>query len=251
MVIKSDGFIDWATRIDGIPDKKYSQRNSMEWITCHSVVGSEPSHYDGVPDRFLSTQKDSNGRYTPYAAASCVFILRLSGKLIQMYPIWTSTWTSGGREPNTRSVPIELEGGAYPNYREPINDAQIKTFIRLVEEWENYTGRIAVPNVTLYQHKDMARLFGVAPTACASDRYERAWNQISLRNDQELRMAFTEEQIKQLVRDVVRAEDIEVDARFREVVQKRIELAETAFGPVARMEVLHSLAKEHGLLNEH
>jgi hypothetical protein len=175
MPITPDGFLDWATRMDGVPDKVHSQPNSAEWITCHSVVGEESEFEDGIPNRFLSTERDASGRYTEAAAASCMFILRKNGTLIQMYPVWASTWTSGGSEANTRSWAIEAEGGLYPDYGEPLTAQQTTTFLRLVREWEAHTGRKAIAGGTLRQHKDVAREFGYRPTACASDRYADAW----------------------------------------------------------------------------
>lgn len=170
-----NGWVDWAVRIDGIPDKVYTAKNTGEWITCHSIVGEESEFQDGVPNRFLSTEKDSDGNYTASAAASVMFILRKNGTLIQMYPIWASTWTSGGREANTRSWAIEAEGGLNP-YTEKLTSQAALTLVRLVREWESYLGRKAIPNETLLQHKDVARKFGYLATACASDRYSEAWD---------------------------------------------------------------------------
>jgi hypothetical protein len=170
-----NGWVDWAIRIDGVPDKVYTQKNTGEWITCHSVVGEESEFQDGVPNRFLSTDKDSSGRYTDPAAASCMFILRKNGTLIQMYPIWASTWTSGGREANTRSWAIEAEGGLNP-YSEPLTSQAKNSFVRLVREWEAHTGRKGMPNETLLQHSQVAKMFGYSPTACASGRYSEAWD---------------------------------------------------------------------------
>lgn len=173
----NNGWVDWALRIDGVPDKIYTAPNTGEWITCHSIVGEESEFQDGIPNRFLLEEKLPDGRYTDRAAASCMFILRKNGTLIQMYPVWASTWTSGGREANTRSWAIEAEGGLNPT-TEKLTPAARQSFVRLVREWENYTGRKAVPNETLLQHKQVAQLFGYAPTACASDRYSEAWQEV-------------------------------------------------------------------------
>ena len=181
-----DGYIDWALRIDGVPDKIYTAPNTGEWITCHSVVGEEPEFYDGIPNRFLDLSKDASGRYTSYAAASCMFILRKNGVLIQMYPVWASTWTSGGPEANTRSWAIEAEGGVYPNYGEKLTPAAELSFLRLVREWERYTNRKAIPNKTLLQHKDVAKMFGYPATSCASDRYSDAWNKILQSSEEDM-----------------------------------------------------------------
>ena len=174
-----NGFLDWATRINGVPDKIYSEPNRGIGIACHSVVGRESEFQDGVPNRFLSTEKTADGRYTASAAASCMFVLRESGELIQMYPVTASTWTSGGREGNTSFWAIEAEGGLFPNYGEQLTLKAQKTFIRLVTEWEAYTGLSAKPGVNILQHSQIAQKYGYAPTACASGRYAEVWERIA------------------------------------------------------------------------
>lgn len=166
-----NGWLDWAERRDGIADKVYSQPNRGEGIAMHSVVGDLPNHR--IPGRFLSTDKGADGRYTASAAASCMFILYRDGHLVQMYPVTASTWTSGGFDGNTRFWPVEAEGGVRPT-TEPLTKAAEDTFIRLVTEWEIHTGRRAQPGVNLLQHKEIARKYGYAATACASDRYDGA-----------------------------------------------------------------------------
>lgn len=166
-----DGWVSWAVRLPSVPDKIYSTPNTGEGIAMHSVVGNLG---DGKqPSRFLSTERTADGRYTPAAAASCMFILYKSGMLGQMYPVTASTWTSGGPDGNTRYWAIEAEGGLNP-YTEPLTKAAEDAFIRLVTEWENHTGRKAQPGVNLLQHKEIARKYGYAATACASDRYQNA-----------------------------------------------------------------------------
>lgn len=162
-----NGWIDWAVRVDGHPGKVYSQPNSGEWITCHSIVGDLPNH--AIPSRFLAEPIT-----LPQNQASVMFILYKDGQLTQMYPVTASTWTSGGFEANTRSWAIEAEGGYSPT-TEKLTPEASSSFVRLVREWESYTGRKAIPNETLLQHKQVASRFGYAATACASDRYSLAW----------------------------------------------------------------------------
>jgi hypothetical protein len=174
-----NGWIDWTTHIPGVPDKVYSEPNRGIGIACHSVVGKETEFQDGVPNRFLSTEKTADGRYTASAAASSMFVLRESGELIQMYPVTASTWTSGGREGNTQFWAIEAEGGLYPNYGEQLTDAAADTFIRLVTEFEDHTGLPAIPDANILQHRQIAALYGYASTACASGRYDTAWARVA------------------------------------------------------------------------
>jgi len=183
-VIK-DGWVDWAERVDGVPDKIYSAPCKGLWLTCHSIVGEESEFQDGIPNRFLSTEKWFNPatnriEYTPAAAASCKFILRKNGHLIQMYPLVAATWTSGGPEANVGSDAIEAEGGGPAWTTEPLTKAAEDTFIRLYTELEAARGWDPKrPLDYLRQHKDVARAFDYAPTACASDRYSNAWNRLA------------------------------------------------------------------------
>lgn len=167
-----NGWVDWAERRDGHPLKVYTQKNSGEWITCHSIVGNLPNH--AIPLRFLSDARNTDGSFTANAAASVMFILYKDGHLVQMYPVTESTWTSGGREANTRSWAIEAEGGYSPQ-DEPLTPEASQSFVRLIREWESYTGHKAVPNETLLEHRDVALQFAYNPTACASGRYKEAW----------------------------------------------------------------------------
>jgi hypothetical protein len=187
MTITADGYLDWARRDDSCPrDKVYTQRNSGQMIACHSIVGMEGPTEDGIPNRFQSTERLPNGRYTAYAAASSMFVLRLDGTLIQCYDIGASTWTSGSRDANCNAWAIEAEGGYYPDFGEPLTKAQEDTFVRLVTEWEAWRGKPAIPNIfgarnpNIYQHKDLAAIYGSDATACASDRYAGAWKRVAL-----------------------------------------------------------------------
>lgn len=203
-MIKTNGYLDWATYRPGIANKVYSEPNSGEWITCHSVVGEESDFEDGIPNRFLSTETYYDPelgmhRYTAYAAASSMFVLRKSGELIQMYPVTASTWTSGGRKANTRSWAIEAEGGQAPNYSEPLTPEAEASFVRLVREWERYSGKRAKAHITLVEHKEMAERFGYKPTACASDRYRFAWAKAEQREEDDMELRERVERLERLM----------------------------------------------------
>ena len=230
-----EGWLDWAKRIPGIPDKVYSQPNRGEGIAMHSVVGQEKDFEDGVPDRFLSTARDAHGRYTAYSAASCMFVLRKNGLLIQMYPVTASTWTSGGPDGNTRFWAVEAEGGLNP-HNEPLTKVAEDTFIRLVTEWENHTGRRAQPGVNLLQHKEIARKYGYAATACASDRYDGALVRIIAgERYRETGAEMTKEEIEKLIDQklalafaVDNADDVRL-VHFRRLLDLAINGGEGAF----------------------
>jgi len=173
MAIK-DGWVDWARVIPGIPDKVYSQQNKALGLIGHSIVGS----YQSALDRFLSTARLPNGRYTRQAEASCMFIITFWGELIQMYPVTASPWTSGGPEANTGYWPIEMEGGAIGDESQALADLQVMATMRLCEEFEAHTGKKVLAGSTFREHGEIARQFGYAATACPSGRYKRfyeAW----------------------------------------------------------------------------
>lgn len=228
-----EGWIDWAERRDGIPDKVYSQPNRGEGIAMHSVVGNLPNHR--IPGRFLDTTK-ANGRYVPAAAASCMFILYRDGHLVQMYPVTASTWTSGGFDGNTRYWAVEAEGGLNPT-NEPLEKPAEDTFIRLVTEWENEKpGRRAQPGVNLLQHKEIARKYGYAATACASDRYDGALVRIIAgERYRETGADMTKEEIEKLIDQrlalafaVDNADDVRL-AHFRKLLNLAVNGGEGAF----------------------
>lgn len=216
-----NGWVSFAQRMDGHPGKTYTQQNSGEWLTCHSVVGDLPNH--AIPPRFLSDERKPDGSFTDWAAASVQFILYKDGHLIQLYPVTASTWTSGGKEANTRSWSIEAEGGGpggaslamplppiqgditFGLFTEPLTAQAITTFVRLVREWEEHNGRAVEPG-DLRQHKDVAAEFGYAPTACASNRYAGAWAQ-ALALEEEDDMAL-QEQVNTLALKTARLERI-------------------------------------------
>ena len=182
MLLSADGWIQHPDfiRIDGIADKVYSQPNSGQGgIACHSIVGEEPDSQDGVPNRFLSTARKADGDYTKDAAASCMFIIRKRAKHVQMYPVTASTWTTGGREANTTTWPIEAEGGRPGNESEPLTEPRETAFLVMAPAWEELFGRMLEVGQTVRAHGAIARLYGYAATACESGRYRNAWARLT------------------------------------------------------------------------
>src|SRR5690606_36394085 len=144
VLINREGWLEHPDfiRIDGVADKMYSQSNSGEGgLACHSIVGEEADSEDGVPNRFLSRERTSDGSYTPYAAASCMFILRKRARLIQMYPVTASTWTTGAREANTATWAIEAEGGRPGNEGEPTRRSETDGSRGIPPAWKERIGR--------------------------------------------------------------------------------------------------------------
>lgn len=192
-----DGWVDWAVVYPGVAGKLYSEPNRGLGLIGHSIVGTAAAAFA----RFMSTERDSSGRFTPYASASCMFVLMKSGSLYQMYPVTASTWTSGGREANTSLWAIEAEGGPPGNESEPLTDAQVATLLRLCGEFEAHTGRAVMRGTTFREHGEVARQYGYAPTACPSNRYQRFYEALDRRQEED---EMTADQVRDIVRDEIR-----------------------------------------------
>ena len=163
-----NGWVSWAIKAPGIPDKVYTEKNRGIGLIGHSIVGS----YEAAIGRFMSEAKDAAGRYTAYAAASCMFILCKNGDLIQMYDIWSSTWTSGGRVANTSYWAIEAEGGPPGYTNEPFTPEQQATLLRLFREFQDLKGVPVIRGQTFREHGELAAELDYAATACPSTRYD-------------------------------------------------------------------------------
>lgn len=173
-MITSDGWADWAIREPGIADKVYTAINSASGVIPHSIVGS----YEGAKSRLFSKQRDANGQYASYAAASWNFTNRKNGQMVQHYSIWSSCWTSGARYPNTNFVSVETEGGPPGNESEPLTLAQSHNLARLIHEVSGLQGwkpkrptSTSDISATLWEHNEMTR-FGALYTACPSGRID-------------------------------------------------------------------------------
>ncbi len=179
----NDGWLDWTQRVPGPDDKRYPERNAIAGIVAHSMVGA----YAGAASRLFSTERDADRTYTEDAAASWHFSVLQSGIVLQHYPLDASCWASGSRDANTRFVAVEAEGGGPGNEREPLTDAQLEAWVRIVRDVSALAGwRPARPHddrdlaVTLWEHREMTR-FGAAPTACPSGRIP--WAEIMRRSE--------------------------------------------------------------------
>lgn len=164
MTITADNWVDWAVRLDGIPDKVWRPRRHKAYFVNHSIEGY--LHGEPVPPRFLSTARNPDGSYTSTAQASVHFVLHVDGTLIQMYPLQASPWTSGSQEANEAGVAIESEGVAGT----PLNEAQCATYVRLIRELEPWFGfELSRAAGTIKEHRELAQ------TACPSGRYDTAY----------------------------------------------------------------------------
>ena len=173
MDITNDGWLVGVKRVPGPADKIYSARNSVSGYIPHSAVG----YYPGWANRLFSTTRDSNGRYTSYAAASVHGWISYDGTIIQHYSFYASCWASGNFPQNTSFVAFENEGG-YSPYNEPLTDGQNDANIAIIDalsRWKNWKpsrpSSSTDPSATIYQHKEAVKIWGGRPTACGSDRF--------------------------------------------------------------------------------
>ena len=162
----------------GVPDKVYSEPNKGLGFALHSIEGS----IAGALSRFMSTDKLADGRYTPNAEASCMFLNPNVGLPFQMYPITASTWTSGSRLANTTLWAVESEGKA----GEPLSINQVANMMYLIDEWETHTGKKAVrvtadiKTRTIWEHREVS----TAHTFCPSGRYAPFYAALALRKEE-------------------------------------------------------------------
>lgn len=158
-MINSAGYFDWAHLMPGQPEDAYSWNNTMENIYFHSMVG------------YVDTT--SNLRW-------CGSV-RYDGTLEQHFPVFLAT-PHGGPHANPFGPGFEAEGGVGQEhggagYDEPLTDAQVRTYLRIISDMEDYTGRTYPrqlwSGVGLVEHKEAP-----APTACPSGRYARLWEAV-------------------------------------------------------------------------
>lgn len=144
----TDGWVDWANVERGPEAKVYSGQNAREGLVLHSMEG-------WLAGSFAELWK-------PSRSASWTFSLGLDGRLYQHYPVTASCWASGNNVANTRFNALELEG----LYTQPINDAQIRTLMRLLAE-------LGYTREQLHEHREVWNMAepNAGPTACPSERY--------------------------------------------------------------------------------
>lgn len=174
-MITQDGWLDWAERRPGPPDKVYTQRNTAEWFLPHSAVG----YYNGWASRLFDISRLADGSFTPNAAASVHGWVEQDGRVYQHYPFTASCWASGNRIPNTRGIAFEHAGGPPSNLSEPLTPEQVDADVRILKELAVWAQRPAgywqrnpdarPAGKTLWEHNEMVA-FGSAATACPSGR---------------------------------------------------------------------------------
>lgn len=164
MAITPDGWLDWAVRAPGRPQKVNGGRNGLLGLAFHSAEGWETylREYQYLP------------KYADRRASWHFSNLR-SGVLLQHYPIYEQTWTSGAAFPNNNMPGCETEGIA----GQPLNEKQEHNAARIITDVSALTGRkpvrnpgVTIPNgvLAIVEHSE-CKQWGAEPTACPSGRY--------------------------------------------------------------------------------
>lgn len=166
MGITADGWFDWAIRDPGYPGGVNGGVNPVKGIVPHSAEG------DFLSLEHLHDFHWSRATAPPNQRASWGATVLTDGYLVQHYPIYAQTWTSGCAYLNNNFFAWENEGRA----GQPLTDGQNATNIRMIRELSALKGwklrrpiNSADKNATAYEHNESVR-FGGAATACPSGR---------------------------------------------------------------------------------
>lgn len=159
MSITDDGWLTFAQRVPGPANKVYAQQNAVRGMALHSAEG----WYAGSLAELQKADRQ---------ASWCLF-LKLTGDLVQHYPITASCWAGGNVAANTTLVSLELEGKAGT----AINAEQIATLRRVVDtigKHAGWTPSRKLPVRTLWEHREVWDWASpnAGPTACPSGRYD-------------------------------------------------------------------------------
>ena len=166
MSISSDGWIDWATRLEPTNRHTNPGMNPVRGIVMHSAEG------------YASVLLDPNSQYGYNGNHSWHLSNLMDGRLFQHYPLTARCWHATAF--NQEFVGVENEGAAP---KEPsLNDAQIanaRRFTAEIAEWAQFNPRRPAydgdTSHTLKEHNEVVLLGGSA-TACPSGRIP--WDKI-------------------------------------------------------------------------
>lgn len=170
-MITPDGFLDWAIRMPGPPDKTNGGVSPVTGFVAHSAEGYEPAIMGVLND--------------PSRRASWHFTNLYDGRLWQHYSIFAQCWASGAAMPNNNWPAMEHEGIA----GEALTEAQVATTTRVIRDLSALKGwppkrpvSSADISARLWEHREMVR-FGADATACPSGRIP--WTEILRRLDEQ------------------------------------------------------------------
>lgn len=159
-MIDANGWLDWAERVPGHPEKANAGRNPVLGFVAHSAEGWEGYLRSNPP------QHPSVGGRKSWHLSNLV-----SGKLLQHYPIYVKCWASGANYPNDNYVAMEHEGVAGQILTPP----QVETTTRVISEISKLKNWEPIRKSTLWEHNECTR-WGAEPTACPSNRIP--WEEI-------------------------------------------------------------------------
>lgn len=151
-----DGWFNWAYVEAGPPERVIYGDNSLSVIIGHSLEGRRGGYsamFD--PARFPTAWHGTVG---------------YDGELYQHYPITAGLAASGAG--NLSGPAFEAEGFA----GEPLNDAQVETYLRIIRDMEALAGKLyrpGVPREGFTEHNQWAQ------TACPSGRYQPLYDAIA------------------------------------------------------------------------
>lgn len=203
MTISKDGWISWAIRKDGPPEKMYPERNLSFGLVAHSVEGSLAAAFGELmnPDR----------------QASWHFTNAVNGEFYQHYPVTASCWASGNKTANTRFWAVESEGKAGT----PLNAAQVSNMMGLCDEFESFTTLKAqrVEPRTIFEHREVATTWSpnAGPTACPSGRYDGFYIEL----DREEETGVTAAEVEAMIKESEKRTDAKI-ARLNDALLTRM-----------------------------
>ncbi len=248
-MLNDSGRYDFALQIAAPPDKHYTAPNTRRGFAPHSQEG----FYSGEPAaRIQNEERDVDGRYTRYAAASWIGLVLLGGDAIQYYPSGTSTWTSGNRTANTNLEAWEFEGKAGA----PFTARQVDTALLILADLHEATGLVAVRDPllvplglayfgnTLWNHHEVAKWDSrnAGGTACPSGRADGLFEAAQF-----LALPTPETEHERIFAElgaVKMAAEIQQRA-----AHMRMDLEQLANADWKEVQILHAIATQHGLLN--
>lgn len=259
MVIKDNGFFDWAIPDPGPEHKVYPERNKLLAYIPHDMVG----YYSG-PDSYTRMREDDAQASW---GGSIGYDPRGRPVMWQHYPVWVSTWTSSSRYWNTRGFTTETVREEKPirdSDPKPMSDDLVEIHMMVLEDLEEYLERTQgftgifkrAPALGLNVSKNTRLILEhreVHPqdnaTSCPNGRMKRLYAALANKKPKENEM--TDSEIQKMIEETIESMNFERDERLREMMQKRIEIAEAAFGETEKVEKLHKAASDQGLIKPH
>lgn len=159
-MIDNNGWIDWAEKVPGHPEKQNGGRSPAAGFVAHSAEG-----WVGYLRSNPPLPPSVGGR------KSWHFSNLVDGTLLQHYSIYAQCWASGAGFPNNNYVAMEHEGIV----GQILTPQQVDTTSKVIAEISKLAGWKPTRQVNLWEHNECTR-WGAEPTACPSNRIP--WEEI-------------------------------------------------------------------------